>query len=80
MIAAAIAGVPGEPVRLTHARPDHLGEQFVAAFRETGAVCTIADNEVIVTPSESIKPVSIKTAIYPGFPTDLQAQWTVLLA
>ena len=80
MIAAAIAGVPGEPVRLTHARPDHLGEQFVAAFRETGAAYTIADNEVIITPPESIKPVSIKTAIYPGFPTDLQAQWTVLLA
>ncbi|MCY4672748.1 MAG: UDP-N-acetylglucosamine 1-carboxyvinyltransferase [Bacteroidetes bacterium] len=80
MIAAAIAGVPGEPVRLTHARPDHLGKQFVEAFKETGAACTIADNEVIVTPPESIKPVSIKTAIYPGFPTDLQAQWTVLLA
>lgn len=80
MIAAAIAGVPGEPVRLTHARPDHLGEQFVAAFQETGAGCTIAGDEVIITPPESIKPVSIKTAIYPGFPTDLQAQWTVLLA
>lgn len=80
MIAAAIAGVPGEPVRLTHARPDHLGEQFIAAFKETGAGCTITDDAVIVTPPESIKPVSIETAIYPGFPTDLQAQWTVLLA
>ena len=80
MIAAAIAGVPGEPVRLTHARPDHLGERFIEAFKETGAGCTIAGNEVIVTPPESIIPVSIETAIYPGFPTDLQAQWTVLLA
>ena len=80
MIAAAIAGVPGQPVRLTHARPDHLGEQFIAAFKETGAGCTISENEVIVTPPESINPVSIETAIYPGFPTDLQAQWTVLLA
>ena len=80
MIAAAIAGEPGKPVRLTHARPDHLGEQFIAAFKETGAGCTITDNEVIITPPESIKPVSIETDIYPGFPTDLQAQWTVLLA
>ena len=80
MIAAAIAGVPGEPVRLMHARPDHLGERFIEAFKETGAGCTIAENEVIVTPPESIIPVSIETAIYPGFPTDLQAQWTVLLA
>lgn len=80
MIAAAIAGIPGESIRLTHAHPEHLGEQFLEAFLGTGAACTIEDHSVIITPPEAIKPVSITTAIYPGFPTDLQAQWTVLLA
>ena len=80
MIAAAIAGTPGEAIRLTHTRPDHLGEQFLDAFQSTGATYTIEGDSVIVIPPESIKPVSITTAIYPGFPTDLQAQWTVLLA
>lgn len=80
MIAAAIAGTPGEAIRLTRARPDHLGEDFLDAFQSTGATYTIEDDSVIVTPPETIKPVPITTAIYPGFPTDLQAQWTVLLA
>ncbi|HBX64674.1 MAG TPA: UDP-N-acetylglucosamine 1-carboxyvinyltransferase, partial [Balneolaceae bacterium] len=26
-----------------------------------------------------LKPVSIKTEIYPGFPTDLQAQWATMM-
>lgn len=80
MIAAAIAGTPGEPVHLTHTRPDHLGDDFLSTFQRTGAMYTITDSTVTVTPPERIKPISVKTAIYPGFPTDLQAQWTVLLA
>lgn len=80
MIAAAIAGTPGQPIHLTHAHPDHLGEEFLDAFQRTGASCSIQDDTMLVTPSEVINPVSITTAIYPGFPTDLQAQWTVLLA
>lgn len=79
MIAAAIAGAPGEAVRLTNARPDHLGEEFLDAFERTGAICRIgSDSMDIVAPGE-VKPVSVTTRIYPGFPTDLQAQWTVLL-
>ena len=79
MIAAAIAGVPGAPVRLTNANPKHLGADFIDAFRRTGAHCTTGPDYIeVVAPSE-IQPISITTGIYPGFPTDLQAQWTVLL-
>jgi UDP-N-acetylglucosamine 1-carboxyvinyltransferase len=35
---------------------------------------------VTVAAPETLAPVSIETDVYPGFPTDLQAQWTVLLA
>ena len=79
MIAAAIAGAPGEPVRLTHANPDHLGKEFMDAFQQTGAHCRLEQDTVYVTAPETLKPVSITTQVYPGFPTDLQAQWTVLL-
>ncbi len=79
MIAAAIAGRPGEPVRLTHANPDHLGNDFLEAFERTGAGYRILESEVVVTPPEMLRPVSITTGVYPRFPTDLQAQWTVLL-
>ena len=80
MIAAAIAGEPGNPIRITNANPEHLGHAFREAFDATGAHATYADDTVTVTTPETIEPVSITTGTYPGFPTDLQAQWTVLLA
>ena len=79
MIAAAISGNPGQTVTLTGARADHLGQDFMGAYLRTGVECEIAEDEVSITPPEVLTPVSIVTAIYPGFPTDLQAQWTVLL-
>jgi UDP-N-acetylglucosamine 1-carboxyvinyltransferase len=79
MIAAAIAGVPGEPIRLTNAEPDYLGDAFMNAFEQTGAHVEIGDRYVEVVAPEQLEPVSITTDVYPGFPTDLQAQWSVLL-
>lgn len=79
MIAAAIAGAPGQPVHITGAEPEHLGHAFLDAFAETGTSFTLGPDHVEVTAPDEINPVSIETGIYPGFPTDLQAQWTVLL-
>ena len=79
MIAAAIAGTPGQAVTLTHAHPGHLGREFMDAFRQTGADCQVGPDTVIVIAPKELTPVSITTGIYPGFPTDLQAQWSVLL-
>jgi UDP-N-acetylglucosamine 1-carboxyvinyltransferase len=79
MIAAAIAAEPGQTVRLTGAHPDHLGADFLDAFRATGVPFTLGEGTVDVTGVDQIQPVSIETAPYPGFPTDLQAQWTVMM-
>ena len=79
MILAAIAGKPGTTTRITNACPEHLGHEFVAAFKGTGAGCEIGPDYVTVTSPDRIQPVSITTQVFPGFPTDLQAQWTVML-
>lgn len=79
MIAAAMAGKPGEPVRIENAEHQYLGQAFKDAFEQTGTPVTYADTYVDVTAPDEIKPISIETGVYPGFPTDLQAQWTVLL-
>lgn len=83
MIAAAIAGEPGTTVRLEGATTEHLGADFLRAFDQTGVGVEQETNgdgpTVIVTVPETIRPVSIETAPYPGFPTDLQAQWTVFM-
>lgn len=80
MIAAAMAAPPGETVRLTGAEPAHLGDAFVEAFRATGVPFTLGTDYVDVTGVEAIRPVSVEATPYPGFPTDLQAQWTVMMA
>lgn len=80
MIAAAIAGRPGVPVTIKGVNTEHMGEVFLDAFARTGTRITVEGESVHVIPPESIEAVSIETAVFPGFPTDLQAQWTVLLA
>ena len=80
MIAAAIAGKPGDTITLENAEHDHLGHAFKDAFNKTGTQVTYNQDSVSIVTPESIKPVNIETAIYPGFPTDLQAQWTILMS
>jgi UDP-N-acetylglucosamine 1-carboxyvinyltransferase len=80
MIAAAIAGQPGQPIHMTGARPDQLGQVFIDAFAETDTQVDYTNDVVTVTPTNQLRPVSIETGVYPGFPTDLQAQWTVMQA
>jgi UDP-N-acetylglucosamine 1-carboxyvinyltransferase len=79
MIAAAIAGTKDQTLRLTDAEPRHLGEAFLEAFTQTGTRLDLGPDYLDLTPPDELQPVSIDTGIYPGFPTDLQAQWTVLL-
>ncbi len=79
MIAAAMSKRPGTRIRMTNAEPRHLGGAFVEAFARTGVPFTFGPDYVDVVAPERIEPVSIETGVYPGFPTDLQAQWTVLL-
>ena len=79
MILASMAGKPGSIVRITNARTNHLGNEFIAAFKNTGAGCSFGPDYVDVETPERIQPISITTQVYPGFPTDLQAQWTVML-
>lgn len=79
MIAAAIATPPGETLVITGAEPDHLGGEFLDAFRQTGVPFLIDGSTVTVSGVDSIQPVSVTTSPYPGFPTDLQAQWSVMM-
>ncbi len=79
MIAAAMAAAPGDTIRMTGAEPAHLGDHFVEAFRATGVPFELGDDYVDVTGVDVIRPVSVEATPYPGFPTDLQAQWTVLM-
>lgn len=73
--AAATAGnvlVEGAPI-------DHL-EGFVSKLRAAGCEVTREGDGVRVSRSGPIQPVDVTTSPYPGFPTDMQAQFMVLMS
>jgi len=77
MIAAAVTG--GD-VTVHNLIPKHM-EPLTAKLEEMGYGIEEGDESirVFVDPAVPIMPVNFKTMPYPGFPTDLQPQATVLL-
>ena len=76
MIAAAM--LPGSSLQIHHCNPNHLGV-FPAYLEKTGAKIHHEGTTIRVDAPDLVQPVNIQTAIYPGFPTDLQAQWATLM-
>ena len=76
-VAAAMAG--GE-VRLTKARADLIGA-LTDKMIEAGVEVSPTDDGVLIKrdPKVRLKAVDVETAIYPGFATDLQAQFMALM-
>ncbi|MGH8714876.1 MAG: UDP-N-acetylglucosamine 1-carboxyvinyltransferase [Casimicrobiaceae bacterium] len=75
LVAAAATG--GE-VALTDARPETLGA-VLDKLAEAGVVTTVDASTIRVRRNGGIKSVSMRTAPYPGFPTDMQAQLMALM-
>jgi UDP-N-acetylglucosamine 1-carboxyvinyltransferase len=75
VIAAAITG---GTVTIRHCFPGHL-DAVLAKVQEAGTQISIGDNTIHVIGQTVINPVNIKTLEYPGFPTDMQAQFMSLM-
>jgi len=73
---AAVAAAGGE-VTLTHTAPDTLGATL-DKLREAGADVAVADTDLRVRMRDRPRSVSLSTAPYPGFATDMQAQFMAL--
>ena len=54
-------------------------ETVITKLKETGAKFKIDNNKIYVTASRKLKPVNVKTEVYPGFPTDLGQPMSTLL-
>ncbi len=75
MIAAAMTG--GD-LTIQNVVPSHL-RPIIAKLREAGVTIEENDDVIRVYCERALKRVDIKTMPYPGFPTDLQAQFMALL-
>ncbi|KRN79201.1 UDP-N-acetylglucosamine 1-carboxyvinyltransferase [Fructilactobacillus lindneri] len=51
---------------------------FISKLREMGVKVEQEKNGIRVIGPDELKPVDVETAPYPGFPTDMQSQMTVL--
>jgi UDP-N-acetylglucosamine 1-carboxyvinyltransferase len=76
----AAAAATGGKIKVTKADPASL-EAVLLKLKETGAEITQGDDWIqLDMKGERPKAINLKTAPYPGFPTDMQAQLSVVNA
>jgi len=66
-------------ITIDHVQPEHFAA-VTAKLEDAGCRLHVGKSTVTVQAPEPIKPVDVIAAIYPGFPTDIQAQWIALMA
>ena len=72
-----IGSLCGNPLKIDNIIPEHL-ESLTSKLEEMGVDLEIGRDYIIVSNYGKKRPTNIKTAVYPGFPTDLQQPFTVL--
>jgi UDP-N-acetylglucosamine 1-carboxyvinyltransferase len=75
---ACAAAITGGEVEMKGARVDQMGAT-IDALRAAGVFVEERPGSLYVAADGPIRPVTISTAPYPGFPTDMQAQLMALL-
>jgi UDP-N-acetylglucosamine 1-carboxyvinyltransferase len=75
MLAAAAAG---GKIRLENVRCEHI-TAIIHKLREMGAVIIEEENALVLEKRGRVSNTAVKTMPYPGFPTDMQAQFMALM-
>lgn len=68
----------GDHLKIDNIIPKHI-ESLTSKLKEMGVPIEITYESVVITKSNRYLPTNIETAVYPGFPTDLQQPFMVLL-
>jgi len=66
-------------VRINKCRPDHL-DAILVKLTDAGFEVITGEDFVELKSGDKILPVNVETEVYPGFPTDMQAQWISLMS
>lgn len=72
------AGVTGGNIKIVGSKPNHL-RAVIHKLQQTGITVEEEVDGLRIIGSEAISSVDVKTLPYPGFPTDMQAQFMVLM-
>ena len=73
-----IGALCGKNLKIDNIIPDHV-DSLLSKLEEIGTELEVGTDYVIISKSDTYKSTTIKTLVYPGFPTDLQQPFTVLL-
>ena len=73
-----IGALCGRKLKIDNIIPEHI-DSLISKLEEIGVDIEVGADYAIVSKKETYRPTTIKTAVYPGFPTDLQQPFTVLL-
>ena len=76
---ACAAGITGGSIDLIGARPDDM-QATLNALAQAGLVIEFHDRGIKVSANGQLKPLALSTAPFPGFATDMQAQFMAMLA
>ena len=74
-----IGALLGNPLKVKNLEPNHL-EAVISKLKEVGVKLKIQKDSVEVYRKEPLKAITLETAPYPGFPTDMQAQFMAMLS
>ncbi len=69
----------GNHLKITNIIPEHI-EALLMKLKQMNVEFTINKNEILINKCENLKPIDIKTEVFPGFPTDLAQPICVLLS
>jgi UDP-N-acetylglucosamine 1-carboxyvinyltransferase len=72
----AVAAAGGD-ITLTHTKPSTMGA-ILAKLEQAGLNMTVSDNTIRAIMKKPPIAIDIRTVEYPGFPTDMQAQFMAL--
>ncbi len=70
--------ITNSKITLENIIPEHL-EAIISKMEEMGFSFKIENKSITIFPTDEIKPCEIITTEYPGFPTDMQAQFMALM-
>jgi len=71
------AAITNSKLKISKVNPVHL-EAILSKLEEMNFELIQDETSITVLPTKEIKPVNIVTSEYPGFPTDMQAQFMAL--
>jgi UDP-N-acetylglucosamine 1-carboxyvinyltransferase len=74
----AAAAITGGEVTITGAEPSHL-EAVIEKVRETGTDISVDMDRITVSGPERLGAADLETSPFPGFPTDMQAQFMSMM-